>query len=111
MSVCLDMEFKVLITGSSGFIGFHLSNYLLKSGYKVVGIDNMNDYYNLSLKEARLEILKRYDSFSFHKIGLGDKKESDSLFSKYKPDYVINLAAQAGVRYSIENPYVMSIQI
>ncbi|CEP81805.1 NAD-dependent epimerase [Paraclostridium sordellii] len=99
------MKEKVLITGSSGFIGFHLSNLLLKKGYEVVGIDNMNDYYDVKIKEGRLEILKKYEDFTFYKIDLKDKEDIDNLFEKQGFDYVINLAAQAGVRYSIENPY------
>lgn len=96
---------KVLITGSVGFIGFHLATLLLNKGYDVVGIDNMNDYYDIRLKEGRLEILKKYDNYNFYKIDLKDKESIDNLFKEYKFDYVINLAAQAGVRYSIENPY------
>ncbi|CEP81824.1 NAD-dependent epimerase [Paraclostridium sordellii] len=99
------MKEKILITGSSGFIGFHLSNLLLKKGYEVVGIDNMNDYYDVKIKEGRLEILKKYEDFTFYKIDLKDKEDIDNLFEKQGFDYVINLAAQAGVRYSIENPY------
>ncbi len=99
------MNKKILITGTSGFIGFHLSNLLLEKGFMVVGIDNMNDYYDVRLKEGRLEILKKYDNYIFYKIDLKDKESIDNLFKEYKFDYVINLAAQAGVRYSIENPY------
>lgn len=99
------MSKKILVTGSSGFIGFHLSELLLKNNYQVVGIDNMNDYYDIKIKEGRLELLKKYSNFIFYKIDLKDKKDIDNLFEKYRFDYVINLAAQAGVRYSIENPY------
>lgn len=95
----------ILITGTAGFIGFYLSSLLLEKGYEVIGIDNLNDYYDVKLKEDRLEILKQNDNFTFHKIDLKDKEKVDDLFTKYKFDYVINLAAQAGVRYSIENPY------
>lgn len=95
----------ILITGSAGFIGFHLSSLLLDKGYEVVGIDNLNDYYDVKLKEDRLEILEQNDNFTFHKIDLKNKEKIDDLFAKCKFDYVINLAAQAGVRYSIENPY------
>jgi UDP-glucuronate 4-epimerase len=95
----------ILITGSSGFIGFHLSKLLLDSGYKVIGIDNMNNYYDTRIKESRLNILIQKQNFIFHKIDLKDKVEIDTLFKKYQIDYVINLAAQAGVRYSITNPY------
>lgn len=99
------MNSKILVTGSAGFIGFHLSSLLLNKGYKVIGIDNMNDYYDVKLKEDRLDILKQHDNFIFHKIDLKDKEKIDDLFAKYKFDYVVNLAAQAGVRYSITNPY------
>lgn len=99
------MPNKILVTGSAGFIGFHLSVLLLNKGYSVIGIDNINDYYNVKLKYDRLSILERSYNFMFHKIDLKDKLELDRLFEQYKPDYVINLAAQAGVRYSIKNPY------
>ena len=93
-----------LITGAAGFIGFHLSKLLLDRGEKVVGFDNVNDYYDVSLKEARLEILGKYDNFTFIKGDLADENAVNGLFTEYKPEIVVNLAAQAGVRYSIENP-------
>ena len=99
------MREKILITGAAGFIGFHLSNLLLQKGYDVISIDNMNDYYDIKLKEGRLSILNEKNNFKFYKIDLVDKKNIDYIFEKYKFDYVINLAAQAGVRYSIDNPY------
>lgn len=99
------MREKVLITGASGFIGFHISNFLLKKKFEVVGIDNMNNYYDIKLKESRLNILKQYENYKFYKIDLKNKEDVDCIFKKHKFDYVINLAAQAGVRYSIENPY------
>lgn len=99
------MKEKVLITGCAGFIGFHLSHFLLEKGYIVVGIDNINDYYDTRLKHGRLEILKKNKCFVFKKLDLKDKIEIDKLFENEKFDYVVNLAAQAGVRYSIENPY------
>ena len=99
------MREKILITGAAGFIGFHLSNLLLQKGYDVIGIDNMNDYYDIKLKEGRLSILNEKNNLKFYKIDLVDKKNIDYIFEKYKFDYVINLAAQAGVRYSIDNPY------
>lgn len=111
---------KVLVTGAAGFIGFHLSNLLLSRGHQVVGIDNINDYYDVNLKFARLEELgikkgdanvfdnfitsSKYKSFSFLRINLEDRKAIDDLFNSQKFDVVCNLAAQAGVRYSIENP-------
>jgi UDP-glucuronate 4-epimerase len=96
---------KFLVTGAAGFIGFHTSQYLLNRGDSVIGIDNLNDYYDPSLKEARLSQLKNNDNFSFHKIDIIDKKAVDIVFESESPDYVIHLAAQAGVRYSLENPY------
>lgn len=96
---------KVLITGASGFIGFHLSDALLSNSYQVIGIDNMNDYYDVKLKQSRLNLLKQNYNFTFYNIDIKDKKSLDDLFDKYRFDYVINLAAQAGVRYSITNPY------
>lgn len=105
MNIKLNENSKILITGSVGFIGLHLSSLLLNKGYEVIGIDNMNDYYETKLKEDRLLKLKQYDNFIFHKIDLKDKEAIDNLFKVYKFDYVINLAAQAGVRYSLTNPY------
>lgn len=96
---------KILLTGATGFIGFHLAQALLKKGNLIIGIDNMNDYYDTKLKEGRLSILQEYDNFRFIKADLKDKKDIDAIFEKHKPEYVINLAAQAGVRYSITNPY------
>lgn len=96
---------KILITGAAGFIGFHLSALLLNKGYQVIGIDNLNDYYDSELKKDRLTILGQNNNYVFHKVDLKDKAEVDKIFEIYKPDYVINLAAQAGVRYSIKNPY------
>jgi UDP-glucuronate 4-epimerase len=97
---------KILITGAAGFIGFHLSKKLLDQSYQIIGIDNLNDYYDPSLKQSRLEILGKYNNFNFHKVDLKDKAAVDHIFETYQPTHVINLAAQAGVRYSIENPYV-----
>lgn len=92
------------ITGSSGFIGFYLSKRLLESGATVIGLDNMNDYYEVSLKEERLRVLKGFDKFTFIQGDLADKETITAIFEKYHPDIVVNLAAQAGVRYSIDNP-------
>ena len=94
-----------MITGAAGFIGFHLAQKLDALGYTVVGLDNLNDYYDVSLKEARLTELEPLENFSFHKIDLEEKDRIDALFAAEKFDYVVNLAAQAGVRYSLENPY------
>jgi|TARA_B110000503_G_C7100579_1_gene393594 UDP-glucuronate 4-epimerase len=92
-----------LITGCAGFIGFHLSLQLLKKNKKIIGIDNLNNYYDQKLKRDRLKILKSYKHFFFYKESIQSKKIK-KIFSKYKIDNVINLAAQAGVRYSISNP-------
>ena len=94
----------ILVTGAAGFIGFHLSKKLMDDGCAVIGFDNLNDYYDPKLKEARLEILNKYDNFSFIKGDLGDKANVMALFEEYRPSIVVNLAAQAGVRYSITNP-------
>jgi UDP-glucuronate 4-epimerase len=96
---------NILVTGAAGFIGFHLSKRLLQEGYAVTGLDNLNDYYEVSLKQARLAILEPVKGFSFAKIDLTDKNRLDALFGENKFDFVINLAAQAGVRYSLTNPY------
>ena len=96
---------SILITGAAGFIGFHLSRKLCSMGYAVTGIDNLNDYYEVSLKESRLNILKNTEGFTFQKLDITDKKGIDNLFEKSKFRYVVNLAAQAGVRYSLTNPY------
>ena len=96
---------KILVTGAAGFIGFHTSKRLLDSGYDVIGLDNLNNYYDINLKNDRLKILQEYDGFTFHKIDLKDQGEVESLFKKESPQRVIHLAAQAGVRYSIENPH------
>lgn len=99
------MNTKILITGAAGFIGFHLSNLLLNKSFYVIGIDNLNDYYDPNLKRDRLEILKQKKNFIFYKVDLNNKKEINKIFEIHRPEYVINLAAQAGVRYSIKNPY------
>ena len=99
-----DKKKRYMITGGAGFIGFHLSMYLLDRGASVLGFDNMNDYYDVELKEARLHEMEGKAGYQFEKAGLSDKEAVFSLFESYKPDIVINLGAQAGVRYSIENP-------
>lgn len=97
---------KILITGAAGFIGFHVAKKLLEENKyaQIIGLDNMNDYYDPSLKRSRLEILKKYDNFIFIEEDLSNKVVIDKLFNDYKPSIVLNLAAQAGVRYSITNP-------
>jgi len=99
------MNELVLVTGSAGFIGFHLSKALCLHGYDVVGIDNLNDYYDVSLKQSRVTIEQGTKGFTFQKIDLTNKKEIDKLFDRYQFTRVVNLAAQAGVRYSLTNPY------
>lgn len=96
---------KFLVTGAAGFIGYHVSERLLQAGHQVVGIDNLNDYYDVSLKQARLDLLSS-PAFSFHKIDLADREKMALLFADEQFDRVIHLAAQAGVRYSLENPHV-----
>lgn len=96
---------KVLVTGSAGFIGFHTTVKLLADGYEVVGIDNLNDYYDVNLKEARLARLLGESRFTFLRLDLADRDGMEKLFSNHHFDTVIHLAAQAGVRYSIQNPH------
>ncbi len=95
----------ILVTGAAGFIGFHLSQRLIDIGYYVVGIDNVNDYYDVGLKNSRLSLLRENQNFKFHQLDLTDRKGMDNLFESYNFEFVVNLAAQAGVRYSITNPH------
>lgn len=94
---------KILITGTAGFIGSHLSKKLISQDHEVIGIDNINDYYDVTIKEDRLKSIGT-ENFTFYKINLEDNSAMDEIFNKEKPQVVINLAAQAGVRYSLENP-------
>jgi len=96
---------KVLITGTAGFIGNKLAQRLLARGDKVIGIDNLNDYYDVSLKQARLDLIKDNPAFTDVRANIEDRAAIEKIFSEHKPDRVINLAAQAGVRYSLENPH------
>lgn len=96
---------KILVTGAAGFIGFHVSRYLLERGDVVVGIDNLNDYYDVSLKEARLAQLSGLSQFKFLRMDISNREDVAGLFSSEKFDRVVHLAAQAGVRYSLENPH------
>ena len=102
----LDHSKTYLVTGAAGFIGFFLSRKLVEEGCRVIGIDNINDYYDVNLKHARLKQLEPYENFTFIKGDISDKALITEIFGKYKPNIVVNLAAQAGVRYSIENPDV-----
>ena len=96
---------RILVTGAAGFIGFHYARALCEKGYEVLGIDNLNDYYDVSLKEARLKQLKPFKNFSFKKIDIADRKGMAKLFAREKPEVVGHMAAQAGVRYSTQNPH------
>ena len=96
---------KVLVTGAAGFIGMHCIERLLARGDHVVGIDNLNDYYDVALKESRLSRIADHAAFRFHRVSIEDKEAMASIFAEEKPDRVIHLAAQAGVRYSLENPH------
>lgn len=106
----LDVTKRYLITGGAGFIGFYLSKALLEKGAQVTGLDNLNDYYEVSLKEERLKILEKFPDYQFVKADLADKEAVFDVFEKSAPQIVVNLAAQAGVRYSIDNPdaYIQS---
>ncbi|WP_064093134.1 SDR family NAD(P)-dependent oxidoreductase [Rossellomorea aquimaris] len=102
----LDPSKTYLITGAAGFIGYYLSRKLLEQGCQVIGIDNVNDYYDVNLKHTRLGNLEPYEKFTFIKGDISDKDMVMKTFEEYKPNVVVNLAAQAGVRYSLENPDV-----
>ena len=96
---------KILVTGSAGFIGYHLCKSLLNDNFDVLGIDNINDYYDVNLKKSRLNELRKNKNFIFEKIDIANRESLSKSFIKFQPSIVVNLAAQAGVRYSIENPY------
>lgn len=106
----VDDKKMYLVTGAAGFIGMHISKKLLDLGCTIIGLDNMNDYYDVNLKYARLDMLKKYPRFTFYKIDMAEKDSLALVFKENSIDVVINLAAQAGVRYSIENPdaYIQS---
>lgn len=95
---------KILVTGSAGFIGFHLCNKLLNKKFNILGIDNINSYYSIKLKKDRTKILQKYNNFKFEKIDIINKNKLEKYFKKFKPKIVVHLAAQAGVRYSLINP-------
>jgi UDP-glucuronate 4-epimerase len=97
---------KILVTGVAGFIGMHSAKKLLDERHEVIGIDNLNDYYDVTLKEDRLKLLEGYKNFRFLKLDIKDQKDVVDLFKKESPQRVLHLAAQAGVRYSIQNPYI-----
>jgi len=96
---------RILVTGAAGFIGFHLARRLLERGDSVVGVDNMNAYYDVALKEARLAQLRAKDRFELERADLADRKAMEALFARGRFDAIVNLAAQPGVRYSVENPH------
>lgn len=104
------MTKNILVTGAAGFVGSFLSKEMMEQGHTVIGIDNLNEYYDVTLKHDRLEMLNKYENFTFIELDISDKEKVDALFAEYKPEIVVNLAAQAGVRYSIENPdaYIQS---
>ena len=105
----MNDSYCYLITGTAGFIGFHLARRLLQEGHKVVGVDNFNPYYDVNLKRARNEILEQNASFTNAEADIADLKAMEVIFAKHKPAIVCNLAAQAGVRYSLINPYAYQL--
>ena len=105
MEIVIKPTYSILVTGSVGFIGMHLCRSLLKDNYNVVGFDNINNYYDKNLKRARLKKLKKYNNFIFENIDISNYSSLYKGFQKYAPSKVVNLAAQAGVLYSLENPH------
>ncbi|MGK7905045.1 MAG: NAD-dependent epimerase [Hormoscilla sp.] len=97
---------SILVTGAAGFIGFHLCQHLLTRGESVIGIDNLNDYYDVSLKQDRLKQLQQHQQFQFAKLDLADRQAIPELFDRHQPEKVAHLGAQAGVRYSLQNPHL-----
>ncbi|NET32952.1 MAG: SDR family NAD(P)-dependent oxidoreductase [Cyanothece sp. SIO1E1] len=95
----------ILVTGAARFIGYHVAHQLLKQGHDVIGIDNLNDYYDVQLKRDRLAQLRPYSQFTFRRVDISDRTAMASLFTQYEPEQVVHLAAQAGVRYSLQNPH------
>jgi UDP-glucuronate 4-epimerase len=100
----MAIQGNLLVTGCAGFIGFHLVEHLLRAGQRVIGIDNLNDYYDPALKRARLDSLAQHPHFTFHKVDLADRAGMSALFERHRFEVVLHLAAQAGVRYSLQNP-------
>ena len=100
---------KILVTGSSGFIGYHLARELLKKNNQVIGIDNNNNYYSNVIKKNRLKKLKKYKNFFFHELNIVNQKKLAKIFKKHKPSIVIHLAGQPGVLYSLKNPGIYLI--
>lgn len=96
---------KILVTGVAGFIGFHSAQHLAAAGHEIIGIDNLNDYYDVRLKHPRLASLGKYENFRFIKLDLADREEMARVFRSERFDAVLHLGAQAGVRYSIDNPF------
>ena len=99
-----SIDNKALVTGCAGFIGYHVTRRLLAEGYEVIGIDNLNDYYEVALKEARLSRINAHPRFSFYRLDLQDRAGLEKIFAEHEPHAAVNLAAQVGVRYSVENP-------
>ena len=96
---------KILVTGAAGFIGHAYTKKLLEAGHSVLGVDNLNDYYEVSLKDARLKDIGAAQNFEFEQLDMADRAGMEALFARWKTQVVVNLAAQAGVRYSLDNPH------